>query len=153
MANFIGEFDCKIDAKGRFLFPSGLKKQLDPSAQELFVVNRGFEKCLVLWPLNIWEAETKKLNKLNLYKKKNREFVRRFNNGATQLNIDGNGRLLLPKRLMAYGDMMKEVVLKSFINKIEIWDKATHDEMMNNEEIDFADLAEEVMGDIEEDQD
>ena len=135
------------------MFPSGLKKQLDPSAQELFVVNRGFEKCLVLWPLNIWEAETKKLNKLNLYKKKNREFVRRFNNGATQLNIDGNGRLLLPKRLMAYGDMMKEVVLKSFINKIEIWDKATHDEMMNNEEIDFADLAEEVMGDIEEDQD
>ena len=132
MGNFIGEFDCKIDAKGRFLFPSGLKKQLDPSSQEIFVVNRGFEKHLVLWPINVWEQETKKLNKLKLYKKKNREFVRRFNNGATQLIIDGNGRLLLPKRLMGYATMTKEIVLKSFINKIEIWDKAAHDELMNN---------------------
>ncbi|MCH7534610.1 MAG: division/cell wall cluster transcriptional repressor MraZ [Bacteroidetes bacterium] len=150
MANFIGEFDCKIDAKGRFLFPAGLKKQLDPADQEIFVINRGFEQHLVLWPISVWESETRKLNKLNPYVKKNREFIRMFTNGATQLDIDGNGRLLLPKRLLRFASISKEIVLKSFINKIEIWDKGTHDKMMNNENDDLADLAEKVMGNSEE---
>ena len=76
ITNFIGEFECKLDAKGRLMLPSNLRKQLDPSAQERFVMNRGFEKCLVLYPKNDWEYISAEVNKLNQYVKKNREFRR-----------------------------------------------------------------------------
>jgi len=153
MANYIGEFLCKIDSKGRMLFPAGLKKQLEPVAQEVFVINRGFESHLVLWPMADWETETKKLNKLNLYKKKNREFVRKFHNGATQLNIDAIGRLLLPKRLLDYAGVKKELVIYAYGQRIELWGKTQYEEMLRDDEDNFADLAEEVMGNSEDDLD
>ena len=99
MTNFIGEFECKLDAKGRLMLPSSLRKQLDPAAQERFVMNRGFEKCLVLYPKNDWEYISAEVNKLNQYVKKNREFIRYFYRGATELGLDGTGRMLFPKRL------------------------------------------------------
>lgn len=146
MANFIGEFDCKLDAKGRLMLPSGLRKQLDPAAQERFVLNRGFEKCLVLYPKNEWEGISAEVNKLNQYVKKNREFIRYFYRGASELELDNTGRLLLPKRLLDYAGVEKEVVLFAYSNRIEVWDKKTYEGLLTDEPDDFADLAEEVMG-------
>ena len=100
MASFIGEYACKLDTKGRFMLPAGLRKQLDPSAEERFVINRGFEGCLVLYPLNEWTTITEQLESLNLFVARNRRFYRQFHNGATPLNLDGTSRLLLPKPLM-----------------------------------------------------
>lgn len=146
MANFIGEFDCKLDAKGRLMLPSGLRKQLDPAAQERFVLNRGFEKCLVLYPKNEWEGISSEVNKLNQYVKKNREFIRYFYRGASELELDNTGRLLLPKRMLEYAGTEKEVVLFAYSNRIEVWDKKTYEGLLTDEPDDFADLAEEVMG-------
>ncbi len=146
MANFLGEFDCKLDAKGRLMMPTGLRKQLDPEAQERFVLNRGFEKCLVLYPKNEWQQISAEINKLNQYVKKNREFIRYFYRGATELGLDNNGRILLPKRLTGYGAIAKQVVLFAYSNRIEIWDKNTYDNLLTDEPDDFANLAEEVMG-------
>lgn len=146
MANFIGEFECKIDAKGRVMIPSGLRKQLDPAAQERFVLNRGFEKCLVLYPKNEWEDISAEVNKLNQYVKKNREFVRYFYRGASELGLDTTGRVLFPKRMLDYAAVEKEVVLFAYSNRIEVWDKATYDGLLTDEPDDFAALAEEVMG-------
>lgn len=146
MANFIGEFECKLDAKGRLMMPSGLRKQLDPAAQESFVLNRGFEKCLVLYPKNEWEGISAEVNKLNQYVKKNREFIRYFYRGATELGLDAMGRLLLPKRLLGYAGVEKQVVLFAYSNRIEVWDKDVYDNLLTDEPDDFADLAEEVMG-------
>lgn len=146
MANFIGEFDCKLDAKGRLMLPSGLRKQLDPAAQERFVLNRGFEKCLVLYPKNEWEGISAEVNKLNQYVKKNREFIRYFYRGASELELDATGRVLLPKRLLEYAGADKEVVLFAYSNRIEVWDKNTYENLLTDEPDDFADLAEEVMG-------
>jgi MraZ protein len=146
MANFIGEFECKIDAKGRIMIPSGLRKQLDPAAQERFVLNRGFEKCLVLYPKNEWEDISAEVNKLNQYVKKNREFVRYFYRGASELGLDTTGRILFPKRMLDYAAVEKEVVLFAYSNRIEVWDKATYDGLLTDEPDDFAALAEEVMG-------
>lgn len=146
MTNFIGEFDCKLDAKGRLMLPSGLRKQLDPAAQERFVLNRGFEKCLVLYPKNEWEGISAEVNKLNQYVKKNREFIRYFYRGASELELDNTGRLLLPKRLLDYAGAEKEVVLFAYSNRIEVWDKKTYEGLLTDEPDDFADLAEEVMG-------
>lgn len=150
MPSLLGEYQCKVDTKGRFMLPSGLKRQLDPVAKGEFVVNRGFEGCLVLYPMNEWENETKRFEKLNLFVAKNRKFYRQFHNGATQLGLDVSGRVLLPKTLIEGVGIDKEVVLFAYANRIEIWDKRKYDEMMDVDQDDFAQLAEEVMGEIEE---
>lgn len=144
--NLIGEFECKIDVKGRFLLPGGLKKQLPPETQNRFVINRGFEKCLVLYPQNVWKIISDEVNQLNLYVKKNRDFVRYFNRGASDIILDSASRVLLPKQLMLYAGIDKEIVLFAFSNRIEIWSKDTYDSLQVNEPEDFSILAEEVMG-------
>jgi MraZ protein len=146
MTNLIGEFECRIDAKGRIMMPSSLKKQLSGDNQEKFVINRGFEKCLVLYPLNDWKKISDDVNKLNLYNKKNREFVRYFYRGATDLLLDSSSRFLIPKSLTEYAGIEREVVLFAFSNRIEIWAKDAYETLLTDEPEDFASLAEEVMG-------
>jgi len=146
MANLIGEYDCKLDAKGRIMMPVALKKQLSPDANNSFVINRGFERCLVLYPLDVWKIITEEINQLNLYNKKNRDFTRYFYRGATELQPDTNNRLLLPKALMGYAGITKEAVLFAYSNRIEVWSKEVYETLMTSEPEDFATLAEEVMG-------
>ena len=149
--SYLGEYICKLDAKGRLTVPAGLKKQLDNEGREGFVVNRGFEGCLGLYPHKDWQVVAEKLNKLNLFVAKNRAFVRKFQNGATKLDMDGNGRVLLPKDLMSFGEISKEVVLFAYADRIEIWDKKRYDKLMSEEMDDFAELAEDVMGEDKDD--
>ncbi len=148
MTHLLGEFECKIDAKGRFMLPSGLKKQLGARDQERFVINRGFEDNLTLYPESEWLQISREVNSLNLYNKKNREFVRYFFRGATELRLDAAGRLLMPKSLIEYGGIGKEIVLFAYGQRIEIWAKEAYEEMMANEPDDFSSLAEDVMGKI-----
>lgn len=149
MTNLIGEYECRVDAKCRFLLPAGLKKQLPPEVQDRFVINRGFEKCLVLYPQNVWKVISTEINQLNLYNKKNRDFVRYFYRGATELVLDSASRLLLPKQLTVYAGIDKEIVLSAFSNRIEIWAKGVYENLLTNEPEDFSSLAEEVMGNKE----
>ncbi len=149
MTNLLGEYECKIDAKGRIMVPASLKKQVPPEAEERFVINRGFEKCLVLYPMNEWRDISEEINKLNLYVKKNRDFVRYFQRGATELHLDGNNRLLLPKNLLGYADISKTIVLFAYSNRIEVWDKEIYINLLTDEPEDFSTLAEDVMGNID----
>lgn len=146
MSGFIGEFEATVDAKGRVLFPSALKKQLSPAAMERFVLNRGFEKQLNLYPSNVWQEITADMNKLNLFDKDARDFYRMFHNGATEMMLDGQGRLLLPQRLVGYAAIKKEVVFYGYANRIEIWSAAEFNKMMGDKSINPAKLAEKVMG-------
>lgn len=146
MTQFLGEFECKIDSKGRVKLPVGLMKQVSPEAQGRFVINRGFEKCLVLYPYNEWQKISTEVNKLNLYNKKNRDFARYFFRGATELTPDGNERILLPKPLLEYAGVKSEVVLFAYSNRVEVWDKAAYDSLLVDEPEDFSALAEDVMG-------
>ena len=95
--SYLGEYICKLDAKGRLTVPAGLKKQLENDGKEGFVVNRGFEGCLGLYPFKDWQVVADRLSQLNTFVAKNRAFVRKFQNGASRLDMDGNGRILLPK--------------------------------------------------------
>ncbi len=148
MSYLLGEYDCRVDSKGRFVLPAGIKRQLGVQDQERFVINRGFEKNLTLYPDSEWKQITHEINSLNLYNKKNREFVRYFFRGATELHIDSANRLLLPKALIDYAGIEKEIVLFAYGQRIEIWAKSVYEEMMDSEPDDFASLAEEVMGKI-----
>lgn len=150
MTSLLGEYECKLDSKSRFLLPAGLRKQIDPSAKEQFVINRGFEGCLVLYPVNEWDKISKKLGQLNLFVAKNRAFYRQFNNGATSVGLDGNGRVLVPKTLMKYAGIEKEAVLFAYANRIELWAKDKYEAFMEQDSEAFAALAEEVMGGLED---
>jgi len=144
--NLLGEFECKVDAKGRILFPAGLKKQFSKKDRGEFVVNRGFEPYLVLYSTSVWNKIAKELGKLNRFIPKNQVFVRQFYNGATKLALDNSSRLLLPKKLLEYAGINKELVLFAHMDKVEIWSKKHYEKMLNNKPGDFAALAQEVMG-------
>ena len=136
-----------MDAKGRFLLPVGFKKQMPETGAEPFVLNRGFEKCLSLYTTKSWKPLFSDLSKLNDFDPKVRQFKRYFLNGATQVELDKAGRILLPKNLMEYAGLDKEIVLVSAIDKIEIWDKVKYQEFFETfSPEEFSNLAKEVMG-------
>ena len=146
MAGFIGEFHSTVDEKGRFLLPAGLKKQIPVREQKLFVVHRGIEKHLVMYTRKEWEKISEEVNELNLYVAKNREFIRMFNRGATEMEPDGTNRLLLPKSLMEYAGFDKDIVLFAYGSRIEVWSQRGYEKMLKSDTSSFAKLAEEVMG-------
>ena len=129
------------------MLPASIKKQLSPMLQNGFVLKRAvFQQCLELYPMTEWEALMQKMNKLKRFKKKNNDFIRRFTAGVKMVEVDSAGRLLIPKDLMLFSDITKDIVVSSAINIIEIWDKHKYEQAIDDATVDFADLAEDVMG-------
>ncbi|MDA0177525.1 MULTISPECIES: division/cell wall cluster transcriptional repressor MraZ [Mesoflavibacter] len=152
MNSFIGTYECKVDAKGRLMLPAALKKQMDGVLQDGFVIKRAvFQECLELYPMTEWNALMQKINKLNRFKKKNNDFIRRFTAGVKMVDVDANGRLLIPKDLVVFASISKDIVMSSAVNIIEIWDKTKYEKAIDDATVDFADLAEEVMGQDDDD--
>ena len=148
MTNLIGTYECKVDSKGRIMLASSLKKQLVATIKGGFVLKRSvFQPCLELYPMNEWNLMMEKINQLNRFNKKNNDFIRRFTAGVKIVELDGNDRLLIPKDLCVFAGISKDIVLSSAVNIIEIWDKDKYENAIDDAVIDFADLAEEVMGD------
>lgn len=147
MVNLIGTYECKADAKGRLMLPASYKKQLSEVLYKGFVLKRSvFQPCLELYPREEWDVLMQKMNKLNRFKKKNNDFIRRFTAGVKEIEVDTTGRILIPKDLTAFAGIEKQLVLSSAINIIEIWDKNRYEATIEEATDDFADLAEEVMG-------
>jgi MraZ protein len=147
MTNLHGEFECRIDEKGRIILPIALKKQIPPKAQDRFMINRGFEGCLNLWPMNEWEEESEKINNLNQYNIDKRLFIRNFHRGATEVALDGSSRILIPRLLLDRAHIVKDVILTAYSNKVEIWAKEEYERRVDLNEEEYAKLAEKVMGD------
>ena len=153
MINLIGTYECKADAKGRVMFSSAFKKQLSSVLQEGFVIKRGvFQPCLELYPMQEWRLMMDKVNKLNKFKKKNNDFIRRFTAGVKVVELDATSRILIPKDLCDFAGIQKQIVMASSVNIIEIWDKDKYEKAIDDAALDFADLAEEVMGNTNEDE-
>ena len=148
MTHFIGTFECKADNKGRIMIPISLKKQLSLNIKDEFVIKRAvFNSCLELYPMNEWLLLMKKINSLNRFNKKNNDFIRRFTAGVKSINIDSLGRLLIPRDLISHAKIQKDIVLSSAVNILEIWDKELYEASIDAATIDFGSLAEDVMGD------
>lgn len=147
MNTLIGTYECKADAKGRMMLPVALKKQLASSMAKGFVIKRAvFQRCLELYPIEEWQSLMLKVNKLNRFKKKNNDFIRRFTAGVRTIELDASGRLLIPKDLIGFAGISKEIVVSSAVNIVEIWDKTLYEKAIDDAANDFAQLAEEVMG-------
>ena len=148
MSHLIGTYQCKADPKGRVKIPTVLSKQLAGARQKAFVVKRAvFQPCLELYSLKEWNALMAKVNNLNRFKKKNNDFIRRFTAGVKIVALDATDRLLIPRDLAQFAGIEKTVVLSAAVNIIEIWNKDHYEKAIDEAAVDFAALAEEVMGD------
>jgi MraZ protein len=146
MIGFLGEFEATLDAKGRFLLPAGFKKQMPEEEGNRFVINRGFEKCLTLFPVKNWEPLFADISKLNDFDPKVREFRRNFLNGAQFVEPDTAGRLLVPPNLKDHAGLEKDIVLVAAVNKIEIWDSNKYKQLFESFSPEaFSSLAKDVM--------
>jgi len=145
--NIIGTHECKVDIKGRVMFPSSLKKQLQKVIGDGFVIKRSvFNKCLEIHPMNEWKEVVGQVNKLNRFVKKNNDFIRSYMAGLKIVEVDSSGRFLIPKDLLLFADLTKQVVLSSSVNMIEIWDKDKYESSVSETLKGFGNLAEDVMG-------
>ncbi|HAK12667.1 MAG: division/cell wall cluster transcriptional repressor MraZ [Chitinophagaceae bacterium] len=145
MIGFLGEYEATVDAKGRFLLPAGFKKQLT-EGENRFIISRGFEKCLTLYPMKSWEPIMNKINQLNDFDPKVREFRRQFLGGATEIELDAAGRLLLPPTLKEFAGLSKDIILVAALDKIEIWDAGKYKQLFEDFSPEaFSNLAQDVM--------
>ena len=147
MQGFLGEYEVAMDAKGRFLVPSGFRKQLPEGEGAQFVINRGMDACLNLYTISEWDKLTERLSRLNDFLPKVQLFKRLILGGASVLEPDSAGRLLLPKALQQYASLQKELVFSANINKVEIWDKDSYYQHLKAHSLDLAKLSAEVFGD------
>lgn len=146
MRQLLGEYDCKIDAKGRMRLPSALLNQLEDSQSKKFVINRGFENCLVLYPIDVWAEKSAEVKCLSDYVQKERAFKRYFYRGAQEVNVDSADRILIKKALLEHAGISKAVILAAMNETVEIWSKQKYEEMIANEPDNFSDLAESIFG-------
>ena len=145
MIGFHGEYEATVDAKGRFLLPGGLKKQL-PEGEARFILSRGFEKCLTLYPLKSWEQIISRISQLNDFDPKVRQFRRQFLGGATEVELDAANRMLLPATLKEFAGLGKDIVLAAAMDRFEIWDAGKYKQLFEDfSPEDFSKLAEDVM--------
>ena len=147
MIDIIGTYECKADIKGRVMFPVALKKQLQKVFCDGFVIKRSvFNKCLEIHPMQEWNLVVEQVNKLNRFVKKNNDFIRSYMAGLKVVDIDGSGRFLIPKDLILFANLDKQIVLSSSVNMIEIWDKELYEASVSETLKNFGSLAEDVMG-------
>ncbi|MDP4263067.1 MAG: division/cell wall cluster transcriptional repressor MraZ [Bacteroidota bacterium] len=146
MIRFLGEYEATLDTKGRFLLPAGFKKQLPETENLRFVINRGFKKNLNLYPIQNWDQLFDDIEKLNDFDPKVREFLDNFLNGATFVEPDSAGRLLIPPNLKEQSGLEKDIVLVAKIKRIEIWDSNKYKQLFESfSEERYSNLANEVM--------
>ncbi len=142
---FTGEYECRVDAKGRLRLPSALIRQIG-GVNLNFTVNRGFEQHLIMYPKEVWERKTKEINQLNIYSQQHRQVIRYFYRGATEVQLDTADRVLIPKSLLEYAEISKEVMLFAYQDQIEIWSKERYKIMLEQEPEDFSSIADKVFG-------
>ena len=147
MYQLTGEFECKMDVKGRLRLPTSLIRQIGANNLS-FTLNRGFEKNLMLYPKDVWDSKTKEINQLNIYNTKQRHALRYFYRGATTLTLDSADRILLPKSLIEYAELSQDIVLFAYHEQIEIWSKENYEAIIAAEPEDFSVIADEIFGNV-----
>ena len=144
MTNFFGEYECKLDEKGRLKLPSAILNQLGENQSRDFVANRGFERCLYLFPKDIWTIKLNEVQGLNEYLPEVRQFKRYFYRGATAFTPDKADRILLPKLLLEYAGIDKTLIITAVGDYLEMWSEQTYKDMISKEPADISSLAERI---------
>ena len=130
---FTGEFECRLDAKGRLKLPNAIIKKMGGNENLKFTINRGFEKHLMLYPNDVWEQKSVEINQLNIYSTKQRQAIRYFYRGATELDVDAAERINIPNSLLEYAGIDQDVILFAYNNQIEVWSKDIYNSLLESE--------------------
>jgi MraZ protein len=146
MTAFMGIYDYSVDNKGRVNVPLKMRKNLTPDSNDTFVVTRGFEKCISVYPLKEWDIIENKINELNSFKEKDRLFQRTFLMWASHQELDSQSRISLPKNLLEYADIKSEVKIIGVGERIEIWDPKVFSTYFDSQSEGYEQIAEQVMG-------
>lgn len=137
---FIGEYHYKIDEKGRVSIPAKFRNDL----RKQVVVTKGIEKCLILYPQKEWEKLASKISSLPISKEKTRAFARLTLAGAMDVEVDSQGRIILPDYLRNYAKIKKNVVIAGLYNRLEIWDEAEWEMYKESSESESKEIAENL---------
>lgn len=138
---FIGQYAHNLDSKGRIIIPSKVRSELG----ERFILTRGIDKCLYIYPLGEWKIMEEKMKKLPLTNKKARQFSRFFLSGAQEIELDKMGRMNIPKHLTEYAELLKECLIVGVSERLEVWNTQKFEEEFDSFADDFESLAEEMM--------
>lgn len=144
--NLTGEYECKLDAKGRLRLPNSLIRQIGYNGVLEFAINRGFEKHLMMYPKEVWGEKTEKINQLNIYNTRERQAIRYFYRGASLIHVDSADRILLPSSLIQYANLEKDVILFAYHEQIEIWNKDEYLKMLDEQPSEFSEIADGIFG-------
>ncbi|MCR6639352.1 MAG: division/cell wall cluster transcriptional repressor MraZ [Sporocytophaga sp.] len=146
MSYFSSEYDCKMDAKGRLVLPARIKANLPEASENSIVITRGFEPCLVVYPMNEWKKVFSKVSGLNEFNEEYRNFQRNFFRGNSEVELDNNGRFLIPKPLLRHAQIDKDVIVVGLGNRIELWNPELYEKFLIKDQQEFAKLAEKYLG-------
>ncbi|QCK14551.1 division/cell wall cluster transcriptional repressor MraZ [Mangrovivirga cuniculi] len=145
MAFFTSEYEIKLDAKGRLTLPSKLKSGLPESNGGELVLRRGFEQCLILYPMTEWKKIYQKIAGLNEFNEEHRKLQRNFFRGNSVVELDSSGRILIPKPMMSFAELDREAVLVGVGNKIELWNPDIYNNYLIDDQKEFSALAEKYL--------
>lgn len=147
MSFFTGEYDCKLDAKGRLALPAKVRAALPDVANQELVLRRGFESCLILYPMIEYKKIINRVRSLSEFNEEYRKFQRSFFRGNAEVELDSAGRINIQKRMLEYADLTKEVVLVGLGNRVEIWSPGLYEENLINDAAEYSKLAEKYLAD------
>lgn len=138
MAFFTSEYDCKLDAKGRLVLPARIKASLPENSGNELVIGLGFEKCLVVYPLQEFKKIYSKVAGLSEFNPEYRRLQRNFFRGNSVVELDGSGRFLIPKSMLNYAQLEKSVTVVGMGNKVELWNPELYQEQLYKDQTEFS---------------
>jgi MraZ protein len=145
MTFFTSEYECKLDAKGRLVLPSRIKAQLPENGGDELVIRRGFEQCLIVYPMVEFKKVFSKISGLNEFNEEYRKLQRNFLSGVVTVELDNNGRFLIPKNMLSYAQIDKDAILVGMGNKVEIWNPGIYEKHLIQDPGELSKLAEKYL--------
>lgn len=145
MSSFKGSHIYSVDNKGRINLPAKLRKYVSGEVNDTFVVTRGFEKCLFVYPLDEWNKLEQRLRQLSSYNPQDRLFMRVLLEHATETQLDGQARITVPQQLLKYAEIENEVRIIGALDKIELWKSKVYEEYLASQSESYESIAAKVM--------
>jgi len=144
MSSFKGQFRYTIDSKGRINIPAKFRKAISPEANETFVITRGMENCIYVFPLDEWNKTEEKLRRLSTNRKDIRLFIRMTTSYASESQFDKQGRIAIPQYLIDLVKIKREILIIGTLDKLEIWNPELYEEYLKSSEQSYENLAEKI---------
>jgi MraZ protein len=145
MTFFTSEYECKLDAKGRLVLPARIKAQLPDDGGSELVIRRGFEQCLIIYPMVEFKKVFSKISGLNEFNEEYRKLQRNFLSGVVTVELDNNGRFLIPKNMLSYASVGKDAILVGTGNKVELWNPSIYEKHLIQDPAELSKLAEKYL--------